>query len=287
MSIRKGSYWVLLVMAGSILCAPGAPVRGPEQGPPQNLCVNTAYFQSGAETGDLSEWVRDGGGHVFSYTGEGWSSLRTLAVQASTEMAHSGRYSIRCYIPYPKTGSDAKLYRERTGDKSAAYYSCWFWFDPAFTPKEWVNVFQWKTKMGTYPPLCDPTFVINVLYKNGVRYLDLYHWPVGEGLIPPGRGDAPGGGFHQSNPIPVRSATWMQIEAYYKIDRVNGQVVVWQDGNEIFNVSGVNTQDARSDHLNNRGTLLWGVGNYSSPNNAGPLLLYLDDVMISSCPTHR
>jgi hypothetical protein len=284
MSNRTGKSWMPIAIVGlffGTFVAPALNGGSAQLNPPRNLSVRTIFFKSNAEIGDLSEWVGDRGGHVFSYAGEGWSSLWTAAVHASTDQSHSGQHSFRCYLPNPRQGSNANMYRERAGDRAAAFYSCWFWFDPAFTPTEWVNVFQWKTKMGVYPPLCDPTFVINVLYKDGARFLHLYHWPVGEGLIPPSPGDPPGGGFLQVNPKPIPSATWVHIQAFYKIDRVNGEVIVWQDGQEIFHAQHVNSQDARTDHPNDPGTLLWGVGNYSSSNNAGPLLLYIDDMVIS------
>jgi hypothetical protein len=152
------------------------------------------FFKSTAETGDLSEWVGDGGGHVFSFTGEDWKSAMTQAVQANTEQAHSGRYSIRCCIPDPKKGQDAKLYRERIL-QPAAYYSAWFWFDKNFKPTKWVN---------------------------------------------------------------------------------------------IFHVKGANTRDARGDHPNDSpGTVLWGVGIYSSKGNTGPLLAYVDDMLVTNCQVGR
>lgn len=248
--------------------------------------AQTVYFESTAETGDLSEWVGDGGGHVFS-AGEDWLSLRTRNVHASSDRARTGKYSIRCHLPDPAAAQDAKLYRERAGDQQEAYYSAWFWFDPAFKPSQWVNIFQFKTKMGTFPPLCDPTFVIMLFHRNDARRLVLYHWPVGQKLLPPGPGDVAHGSHEQQRPKHVPDSTWVHIEVFYRIDRVNGEIIVWQDGDEIFHVTNVNSQDARTSHPNDPGTLLFGPGIYSSSGNKDPLLLYVDDVKVSSAPSRR
>ena len=261
--------------------------RPPEAIPgPSEARKTIVFFKSTAETGDLSEWVGDGGGHVFAFTGEDWTSVKTQAVQASTEQAHSGRYSIRCSIPDPRKGQDAKLYREGIL-QSAAYYSAWFWFDRNFKPTEWVNIFQWKTNgpardrpddfgLANY---CDPTFVLNFYYRpdSKTSRLMLYHWPVGQGYLQGARAV-----YEQAKPRPVPHSQWVHIEGYYKVHPTDGEVIVWQDGEEIFHVTGANTRDARGEHPNNKpGTVLWGVGIYSSKGNTGSLLAYVDDMLVT------
>lgn len=257
----------------------------------------TVFFKSTVETGDLSEWVGDGGGHVFSYAREDWKSLKTQAVQAGTGQKHTGEYSIRCFIPDPKKGQDAKLYHEKI-IQPAAYYSAWFWFDENFKPTEWVNIFQWKTLGPSKTPgppradaaagqssYCDPTFVVNFFYSPASKTsrLMLYHWGVGQKLLAGSKA-----AYEQAHPKPVPHSQWVHIEGYYKVHPTEGEVIIWQDGEEIFHVTGVNTRDARDDHPNDRpGTVLWGVGVYSSAGNTGPLLAYIDDVLVTDYRVSR
>jgi hypothetical protein len=137
-----------------------------------------------------------------------------------------------------------------------------------------VNIFQWKTAVQPWGT-GDPTFVVMVYYHDGLRRIGLHHWPVGQGRWP---GTA---NYEQANPVPVPSATWVQIEAYYKVGRTDGQITIWQDGIQIFDITGVNTQDTNLQQPNNGG-LLWGVGNYSSSANSSPLLLYVDDMLVTN-----
>lgn len=89
---------------------------------------------------------------------------------------------------------------------------------------------------------------------------------------------SPGSGkYVQSNPIPIPNNTWIHIEAYYQTYKSNGKVIVWQNGVEVFNVSGVNTQDS----VKPSEFVLFGVGNYMSKSESINQLLYVDDIMVT------
>jgi hypothetical protein len=60
----------------------------------------------------------------------------------------------------------------------------------------------------------------------------------------------------------------------------NGQIIVWQNGKEIFNLShpNLNTLHSKVDYNTD---VYWEVGNYVSKESSGKQLLYIDDVMIT------
>jgi hypothetical protein len=226
----------------------------------------TIYFQSNAEVGDLSEWVGDGGGGIYYWSDKNGAlanplSLWTEGVHATQEVAHSGNYSIKCYLADPSVANHAKLMRWRI-DKKEAYYSAWYYFDRAFTSKQGVNIMQWKT-LPLYGS-CDPTFVIECVTVDGIRHVRLYHWP--EKRM-----------YFQSVWTPIPPNVWTHIETYYKIDKINGEVIIWQNGKEIIRVTGVNTQKS----IVSSEYLMFGVGNYASTTDIKNLLLYIDDAMVT------
>jgi hypothetical protein len=253
------------------------------------------HFRATAETGDVTEFNGDRGGGVWYCDASGRPledvfSRNTKGVQASTDVAHSGTHSFRCWLEDPATAHHAKLMRGRI-DRKEAYYSAWYYFDANFKTDSAggsVNIMQWKTTPDATGGNCDPTFVILCgTHPDDVRRISLFHWPVALNKLPfkepvvekgvmLGRGAA----YLQSSPRPIPDQTWVHIEAYYRSDREDGQVVVWQDGTEVINVRGVNTQDSASP--SSRPCTIFGVGNYPSTKARKNLKLYVDDVMVTN-----
>jgi len=243
---------------------------------PLFVTAQTVYFQSNFETGDLSEWNGDEGGGIYYEP----------YVKISTEIVHRGKFSVQCNLPDPSIESDAKLLRWRIDQKNA-YYSAWFYFDENYKIESWSNIMQWKTKQAPdrSPETGDiePTFVVMALNRNNIRQLTLYHWPVGLGHLPndPEHSQKTGpGNYQQSQPIPLQDNTWIHIEAYYKTDRIDGEIIIWQDGIEVFKVIGVNTQDS----VKPSNYVMFGIGNYISSDSSPNQLLYVDDVLVTDYP---
>lgn len=236
------------------------------------------YFQSNAEIGDLSEWVADGGGGVYTADGVDPSSLSTLEVQASTEQAHAGTHSIRCYLANPATVNNAKLMRWWDGARKhfpkTAYYEAWYNFDPGYFTVTWDNIMQWKTVTDK-----EPTFVVRALTINGVRQMSLSHWPVGQGFLPPQPGQPVDGKYYQANPISLLSSTWVKLRVYYKLSRTQGVFILWQDGAQLFKLEKINTQDSIQKSPPNT-AVMFGVGAYMSPTERPGQLLYVDDIKV-------
>lgn len=233
----------------------------------------TIYFSSNFETGDLSEWTANGRGSIYY----------APPVQITTEVAHSGKYSARCHLANPSVQNMAKLLRWRI-DRKNAFYSAWYYFDEKYHVNKWGNIMQWMTDPYGIPDSDSirPTFFVEAFTVNNIRQLRLNHWAVEMGFLPPDpkhpQQVSPGSGkYVQSNPIPIPNNTWIHIEAYYQTHKSNGKVIVWQNGVEVFNVSGVNTQDS----VKPSEFVLFGVGNYMSKSESINQLLYVDDIMVT------
>jgi hypothetical protein len=149
------------------------------------------------------------------------------------------------------------------------YYSIWYYFPQLYTPNgnpAFWDVLAWKSN-GTAEG-DNPFFTLNV------------------GNRPPGDSNPGAMFFYLYNQITLTSYTpqtyvnipvsgWTHIEAHYVCDPTSGHVTFWQDGAQIFDVSGVATRYADGD-------CQWSVDNYSSGVNPAPATIYIDDAAICS-----
>lgn len=211
------------------------------------------------EEGNMSDWyVNDGGGEFNN----GQSSS-----QASTDFAHGGSYSAKMTITPGGTDTGVRLFRwneGRTG--SALYYSVWYYFPQQVTASGgWWNIFQWKSRGGTcsYCSGIDPMWILHARNRsNGAMHLMLEFWPFGHQWYDQTIKDIPVG-------------QWFHVEAYYKAASDNtGQLIVWQDGTEIFNRSGIQTIFNTSPE--------WSVNNYANSISPSTVTIYTDDAVIST-----
>lgn len=92
--------------------------------------------------------------------------------------------------------------------------------------------------------------------------------------------------FQQASRQPLSANAWVHLEAFYKNrSDATGQIIVWQNGVEIFNLGDVRTSLGGGD-----GNVIWGVGSYTDhivggPND-GEATIYIDDAVVSTLPTH-
>jgi hypothetical protein len=237
----------------------------------------TVYFRANAETGNVSQWTEDWGGRV---SGSGTT--------VSTAVKRSGAWSFRHEITTPKTQYEtAKVSRwlinGSKGINKAYYFSAWYHIAEGFNDSKWKNVMQWKPYTPGGKVDGGVTFMIEPLKYGSTRELVVYHWACKQGHVPCVSFSQYAGNpgvYRQKTPIPVPNDKWFHIEAYYKPSAKNGQVIVWQDGKEIFNLSHSNLNTLHSTISNNT-SLYWGVGNYISQESTGRHLMYTDDVIVT------
>ena len=98
----------------------------------------TILWSADHEEGNMSDWYTPSGGGEFN-SGGGVSS-------ASTDVAHSGRYSAKATIATPPSPSAVRLFRwAESRANPEAYYSAWFYFPRIHTPSWWI-IDQFKSR---------------------------------------------------------------------------------------------------------------------------------------------
>jgi Polysaccharide lyase len=219
-------------------------------------------WSSGVETGDISEWLFNGGGPYITRSGR---------VSVERRVVHSGRYAMRLSI----RGADGRhgdqairMFRYRLVEGSrlplAAYYSVWLYFPVRATPRHYWNVIQWKTKLSS--GVVVPVFILNVANRasSGAMYLYLLQ-ARGRLSVAASRLD-----------LPVRR--WVQIETYYRWStRGEGRVTVWQDGHRVMDLRRAVTAFP-TDDVNPR---QWSVNNYTNAIRPSTISIFVDDAAIT------
>lgn len=229
-----------------------------------------ALWSGDMETGDLSQWYSSPAGAAGSPGGAVENSGVATAV-ASTDFAHSGRYSAKLTITTPDTPtSGARLFRWAESQKyPQLYYSVWYYFPQSYTPAVFWNVLQWKSKhVVSGVATNDPFFTLEVVATpSGQMYFYL--------------GDDNTQTTYQQgsqNAVPIPVGRWFNVQAFYQCDGGGaGRVTIWQDGVQLWDIQNVNTRYSDGD-------CQWSVNNYSSGLTPATATIYVDDAAISTTP---
>jgi hypothetical protein len=238
-------------------------------------------WSTGHESGDLSDWYRNGGGGAF-ITGDAWVSV-------TNEAAHSGRYALKLEvqgIDQDVRGSRIFRWGERLTE---GYFSAWYMFPVAPVVGEWLNIFQFKkravqdsnavadsTKSVPQDSIrgapqdsirretIDPTWYNEVKTRPQGIVLTLSHWNRVWNLP----------GNVREAPL-IRAGRWFHIEWYYKDGVADGVIRVWIDGELIWSLENVDTRGVDP-------YIQWAPSLYGVRVNPGHLILYVDDAAIST-----
>ena len=204
------------------------------------------------ENGDLSDWSKDDCGGQFNSGAAG--SYATNAI------ASSGAWSVRMDIATPsEPTSGTRLFRWCEPQKNRQlYYSAWYFIPTQHSVPNFWNIWQWKSKTSSRN---DPFFTLNIGNRSdGSMHLYLFDWQ---------RRNSYG---QTSANIPV--GRWFQVEGYYECAADNtGRVIMWQDGQQLFEVSNISTRYGDGD-------CQWSVDNYSDIVQPSPASIYIDDAAI-------
>src|SRR5262245_59953250 len=206
-------------------------------------------WSAGMENGNMSEWYSNGCG------GENNSGISHS--EASTDVALSGSYSAKMTIGTPSAPeSGVRLFRWCESQRNQElYYSVWYFFPQHYVAPNWWNIFEWKSKTASRN---DPFYVLNVGNSGacGAMRFYLYDWQ--RRLS-----------YSQSvTDVPV--GRWFQVEAFYRCTADgSGRVTLWQDGQLLFDVSGLSTRYSDGD-------CQWAVTNYSDLVDPDPTTIYID-----------
>jgi len=226
----------------------------------------TLLWAADHETANMSQWYTDGGGGEFN-SGAASST-------ASPDVAHTGGYSAKATIVTPGT-SGVRLFRwNESRATPEAYYSAWFYFPRSYRIPDWWNIFSFKSRNG--PVVNDAFWELEIGNRpGGAMYLYLDWWN-GLTIEGPHRGEFGGRSYNQGvKDIPV--ANWTHIEVFLRQSGAfDGQVIVWQDGVELFNVKAVRTRYPPPNGVANE----WSVNNYGDAITPSPTTIYIDDAEI-------
>jgi hypothetical protein len=221
------------------------------------------------ETGDLSQWTRDGT-HGGSY--DSGACLRPPS-GVSTEAAHSGNFAMKMTVDLGIGDAGCRQFRhEESLTGETFYYGAWFYLPAYVAAVDYWNVFQFKSETAT---LNDPFWILDLMPRSdGALHLRL-RWK--GAVVGPFSGDTTTGtkNYDQTK-LTVPVGRWFHIEAYLKqAADFSGRLTIWQDGVQLYDMVDVKTKYAGGDER-------WSVNNYS--NGLLPTLatLYVDDATVAT-----
>jgi hypothetical protein len=224
------------------------------------------------EGGNLDDWWIPG---VPANGGGQYNSLDGLSV-ASQDYAHSGSWSAKMTISATTVNghsSGTRLFRWHEPQQNRElYYSVWYFIPQFYTVNGWANWFEYKSK--TTDGLNDPFFFLDVRNSasTGAMYFMLTWWA---GLQIEGPGPGQSGYRTWTSPLYLPVGRWFKVEARYVCaPDFTGAIQVWQDGIEIFHLEGVKTRYSNGD-------CQWAVANYGTNITPSPVVIYVDDAVIS------
>ncbi len=226
-----------------------APTPSPTPSPsptPVTSPVSSAdvIWSADTETGNLDQWTQGQYGEAVFNSGTG-------DVTVSQDVAHSGSSALKMTITDANgTTQAARIFRWNDPDGNAlpasAYYSVWYYFPQTYTPDQWWDVMQFKSKSSSGQT--DPMWVLNVGNRsNGNMYF--YLW------------DAMHSKSYDAAPqVDVPVGRWVHIETYFQRSTGNsGQITIWQDGVKLFDLSGIQTTTSDNQQ--------WALSNYTDNIN--------------------
>jgi Polysaccharide lyase len=247
------------VQASSMPISTSTPTTEPTtETPPDNAAI---VWKATHEDGDIREWQEHG-----DFITQGSSAYYNMI----TSPVHGGNYAVSLTIDtegFSNSNSYAAyLFYWDQLPEDAYYYSAWYYIPSGTQPQDWWNVWQWKSTYNGSTDYSVPMHVLDIRERStGQLSLQLIYRPDLTDKI----------NYSQTIKF-VPTDQWFQIEAYYKKGyNHNGQVIIWQDGTEIFNLSGVQTTESDN-------TIYWSVNHYT--DNIVPNLcsIYIDDAAIST-----
>lgn len=229
------------------------PRVAPWYPPPQEGPI---LWSANTETGDVSQWEQGQVGEAVFNTGTG-------SITASTDVAHSGSYSLKMSISDARGQTQAARILRWHDNPAQGYYSVWFYFPRIYHPDQWWNVLQFKSSNGTDNV---PTWVLNVGNRpDGSMYF--YLW---DGLT--------NKSYSQFKRVNIPLQQWFQVKVYLRrATEKTGRITIWQDGVLLFDVDEVKTAIANNVHF--------GIGNYTDNIFPSDPVIYADDAEIRAIAT--
>jgi Polysaccharide lyase/CARDB len=220
------------------------------------------------ETGNLSQWTRNGtrGGSFDS-----GDCLRP-SNGVSTEVAHSGRYSMKMTINLAQGESGCRQFRHqesRSGE--TLYYGAWYYLPSYVRAENYWNIFQFKSETSSQN---DPFWALDLMPRRSGQLQLRLRWK-GTVVGPTERDTSTGTKTFDQRAANVPVGRWFHVEVFLKqASEFNGRLTVWQDGKRLYDMNGVKTKYPGGDER-------WSVNNYSDGLRPSVATLFVDDATVS------
>ncbi len=240
---------------------------------PQRLPSHVVWMAN-HESGNMAEWKKD---HPTKPNQDSGVCMRP-GKGVTREKAHTGNYALKMSIQswFPHSGCRTFRYPEiKSG--TDYYYSAWILFPVHYTVNGWTNIMQFKAKPLVGTGGSTLFWVLRLLNReNGAMYFQL-QWDKENKLPGPTIQDPIGARkIYDQTIVDVKPNTWTHVELFLKqSSEFEGQIVVWQDGIEIFNITDIRTK--MPDGYNT-----WSINSYGGDITPDPFTVYVDDAAISS-----
>jgi hypothetical protein len=218
------------------------------------------------ETGDLSEWSREGPDHGGAYV----DNPTNAGPRLTSSMPHRGRWAAEfVVVPNASKSSVSYLYRQQPSPR-AAYYSAWFYVpgNIAVPVGGFLSLSHFRGNTAA-----DGTGIMYAAW-------DINLYTMVNGLLAAQMYDFKENDTQQTPPVmPFPTDQWVQLEVFMAkatptdASTPTGRITVWQDGVQILDRQDVAT--VMSDFLQ------WDVGGTSNNLQPSPSSIYLDDAAIS------
>jgi len=234
---------------------------------------SSAVWFADHETGDLSQWSQ---GMTNSALQDSGTCTRPPN-GVSTDVAHSGQYSMKMTIDSTVQGSGCRQFRYpeiMSGD--AYYYSVWLYYPENYIVNGHTNIFQFKSK-----PASDgesvPMWIVRTENRENGNMFYVLDWEGGTyHLAGPWSGHPEENKSYKQSILDIPVAQWTHLEVYFRPSgQFYGRIKVWQDGVLLFDKNDIRTKYPGSDNL-------WSVNNYGQDILPNPVVLYIDDAVIST-----
>ena len=192
----------------------------------------------------------------WCYTDDASATYTTVA-----SPVHSGRHAAAFTLNSGDggTGKQARCAREGTFPTDA-YYGAWFYLPSLPQDVQNWNLFHFNAENDSdskWNNLLDVTLV----KTNGGFGLAIIDDRAGKSLGP-------------AMPSAVPVGSWFYVELRFVRSGTNGELTLYQDHQQVFDVSGINTDPYQYDQ--------WYVGNLVASTSQPDLTVYVDDVSLST-----
>jgi hypothetical protein len=231
------------------------------------------------EEGTLADWYSPQPAAIGNFGGGEYNSDGGVTT-VSDERSRSGSFAAKLTLPGGHGGTRLFRWRELRRHQETLQ-TAWFFFPRSYTKigtdGSFLNLFQFKSR--SISGAVDPMWYLDVSNPTPDRMrLDLVWWP--RALEGPRHGEL---GFRRLTQhiadIPV--GRWFELRAQLRQSKdFDGVLRIWQDGQLIFDMTGIRTSYTNCRYTPWCAVNEWAVNNYSDLLTPSPSAIFVDDARI-------